>query len=286
MTVWQVVACTVILPGASLITGFWRPKQTHAVVSSANQAPPKENVMIRTSYQHGGLNLSYLDAGGAAPVLIAIHSHWMTGFTYAPLAAALAPHWRVVAPDQRGHGDSDHAPSYTRDDYLGDLGALYDHLGVDRAVLLGNSLGGVNAYQFAARRPERVRALVIEDIGAVVNDDQSFVLPWAGTFATREALIERVGPRMSPYLEEAVRQTPDGWRLAFEPSDMVASQAEVNGDHWADWLASTCPALLIHGEQSRVTTAAHLDEMAARRPHTVLCTLPGGLLHSPRESGP
>lgn len=232
--------------------------------------------MIRKHYVHDGLKLSYLDAGGDAPVLIALHSHWMTGSTYAPLAAALAPRWRVVAPDQRGHGDSDHAPTYTREDYLGDLEALYDHLGVDRAVLLGNSLGGVNAYQFAARHPERVRGLIIEDIGAVVHDDQSFVLAWEGTFPTREALAERVGPRLLPYLEEAIRQTPQGWRLAFEPRDMVASQSQLNGDHWADWLASTCPALVIHGEGSRVTNAAHLSEMARRRPHTTLRTLPAG----------
>lgn len=234
--------------------------------------------MQRHSFPRDGLTLSYLDAGGDAPVLIALPSHWMEAVTYAPLAAALAPVWRVVALDQRGHGYSDHAPregGYTRDAYLGDLAALYAHLGLDTAVLLGNSLGGVNAYQFAARHPGRVRALIIEDIGAVVADDTSFALPWGGTYPSWEALAERVGRRFLPYLEDAVRETPGGWRLAFDPRDTVASQAQLNGDHWADWLASTCPALLIRGRESRVTTPEMMEQMAARRPNTRLVTLDG-----------
>jgi pimeloyl-ACP methyl ester carboxylesterase len=56
----------------------------------------------------------------------------------------------------------------------------------------------------------------------------------------------------------------------------VKSQYQLNGDHWADWLGSTCPALLIRGRESRVTHQQHLEEMAARRPHTRLEVLPGG----------
>ena len=230
----------------------------------------------RLSFRHDGLTLSYLDNGGDGPVLVALHGHWMEAVTFAPLAARLAPAWRVVALDQRGHGDSDHAPSYTRDAYLGDLGALIAHLGIDLVALLGHSLGGVNAYQFAARHPDRVRGLVVEDIGAVVAADVDFVLGWAGTFPTREQLGERVGPRFQPYLEDSFRETSGGWRLAFDPQDMVTSQLELNGDHWVDWLAADCPALLIRGDDSRLTTAEHLGEMAARRPNTRLVTLHGG----------
>ena len=235
--------------------------------------------MERHFFEHDGLRLSYLDAGGDAPIVIALPAHWMEAVTYAPVAAALAPAWRVVALDQRGHGHSDH-PSveggYTRAAYLGDIEALFTHLGVGEAVLLGNSLGGVNAFQLAARRPARVRALVVEDIGAVIGDDVSFVLAWEGTFPSRAALADAVGARFLPYLQDAFRETSDGWRLAFDPRAMLASQAELNGDHWADWLASNCPALLLRGGQSRVTSAPMLEEMAARRPHTRLLTLNAG----------
>jgi esterase len=232
--------------------------------------------MQRHFFNHEGLRLSFLDDGGNGRPLIALHAHWMEGQTYAPLSRVLAPRWRLIALDQRGHGHSDHARSYTRADYGRDLEALCGHLGLATCVMLGNSLGGVNAYQFAARNPGAVSALIIEDIGAVIADDARFVLQWAGTFPTREALEQHVGPKFAPYLRNSFREMPDGWRLAFDPADIVASQAALNGDHWRDWLASSCPALLIRGAQSPVTQAAQLEAMAARRPQTQLRTLDGG----------
>ena len=144
--------------------------------------------MQRHNFQHDGLNLSYLDTGGVDETLVALHSHWMEGQTFDSLAAALAPGWRVIALDQRGHGYSGHAATYMREDYLGDIDALLAHLGISRTVLLGNSLGGVNAYQFAARHPDRVRALIVEDIGTVIGDDTSFALSWSGVFKTCQDL--------------------------------------------------------------------------------------------------
>lgn len=242
------------------------------------QTPKTEDTvsMNRYSFQHDGLKLSYLDKGGEGRILVALHGHWMEGLTFAPLAAALAPEWRVIALDQRGHGHSDHAPSYTRNDYIGDVASLFEHLNLINAVILGHSLGGVNAYQFAARYPDQVTALIVEDIGTEVSADTTFALAWSGTFATREALAERIGPRLLPSLLESFRQTPHGWRLAFDPQDMVASQGLLNGDHWADWLATNCPALLIRGRDSRLTTPPHIEQMVARRPHTRLKLLEGG----------
>jgi pimeloyl-ACP methyl ester carboxylesterase len=211
----------------------------------------------------------------------------MEGTTFAPLAAALVPDWRVLALDQRGHGYSDHAKSYTRDDYAGDLETLLAHLSLEEpAVLLGNSLGGVNAYQFAARHPSLVRALVIEDIGAVVGDDTSFALPWGRVYETHEALAQRVGARFVPYLEPSFQETPEGWRLAFDPRDIVASQNALNGDHSNDWLASDCPALLIRGKDSRVTTQVHMEQMASRRFNSRIEVLDGGhVVHMDNPSG-
>jgi esterase len=233
--------------------------------------------MKRSEFEHDGLRLSYLDPRGDGKVMIALHAHWMEGRTYVPLMEALTPEWRVIALDQRGHGYSDHASSYTRADYLGDIEAFFTHLRLRSAVvLLGNSLGGVNAYQFAARLPNRVRALIVEDIGVVMSYDISFALPWAGYFDTRDALSGRIGSRLLPYLQDSFRHTPAGWRLAFEPKDMVVSQGLLNGDHWQDWLATSCPAFLIRGLQSPLTTQLHFDEMVARRANTQLKILEGG----------
>jgi pimeloyl-ACP methyl ester carboxylesterase len=242
--------------------------------------------MNRSNFQHGGLTLSYLDAGGEGNPLIALHAHWMEGKTYAPFANAMTPEWRVIAPDQRGHGYSDHASNYTREDYLDDIAALYDHLGLEKAVLLGNSLGGINAYQFAARYPKRVQALIIEDIGAMVADDVSFTLAWKGTFKTREELENRIGARLLPYVLDSFRHDANGWHLAFNPDDMVKSQAQLNGDHWHDWLASICPALLLRGRDSKLSKPELFEQMASKRPNTELKTLAGGhALHMDNLSG-
>ncbi|MEO6147546.1 MAG: alpha/beta hydrolase, partial [Sulfuriferula sp.] len=201
-------------------------------------------------------------------------------------AAELAPSWRVIALDQRGHGHSDHAKSYMREDYLGDLAALFKHLGINNAVLLGNSLGGVNAYQFAARHPEHVKALIIEDIGTIIAEDASFALAWGGTFPSREALAGRIGQRLLPYLLDSFRNTSGSWQLAFDPHETLESQRQLNGDHWADWLATDCPTLLIRGRESRLTTQAHLEEMAAGRTNTHFVTLDGGhVVHLDNPNG-
>ena len=232
--------------------------------------------MNRDCISRNGLTLSYLDGGGPGRPLIALHAHWMEAATYRSLAAALAPGWRVVALDQRGHGFSDHAPTYKREDYLDDLEALLDHLELRDVVLLGNSLGGVNAYQYAARRPERVRGLVIEDIGVEIHDDVSMSLKWAGLFRTRAELETAIGKQLLPAIADSLRETAAGWRTAFDPKDMVASQDQLNGDHWSDWLASTCPALVIRGRRSPLTTAEHLRAMADRRSNARFLELDGG----------
>lgn len=233
-----------------------------------------EREIQRRAFEAEGLTLSYLDAGQGRP-LVALHAHWMEAATFTPLAAALAPDWRVIALDQRGHGFSEHSETYSRDDYLGDIEALFGHLGLTSAVLLGNSLGGANAYQFAARNPDRVAALIIEDIGVEIHADTSFALPWAGVFPTRAALEDKIGARLVPALSPSIRETAVGWQLAFDPHDTDASQSELNGDHWADWVASSCPALIVRGRESRVTNLAQLEKMAARRPNTTLVELDG-----------
>lgn len=164
---------------------------------------------------------------------------------------------------------------------MGDLDALFDHLRVPKAVLIGNSLGGVNAYQYAARYPERVQALIIEDIGVEVPGDMPPVLGWTGTFHSREELEHQVGQRFVPYLRDSFRETAAGWALAFEPREMMLSQACLEGSYWKEWVSTSCPALVIRGSESRVTASAHIAEMVSRRPNTRMLTLSGGhVVHS------
>lgn len=233
--------------------------------------------MQRRYFRNADVTLSWLDAGGSAPLLVALHAHWMESATFRRLAKDLVPGRRVVALDQRGHGHSSHASTYTRQDYLSDLEGFFAELKVSEpVVLLGNSLGGINALQFAARHPDLVRALILEDIAVEVNTDIGFVRAWSGSFPTRDELAARVGPRMLPYLEDSFRLSPDGWRLAFDPEDMVRSQESLKGQYWQEWLSTTFPILIIRGSDSLVTTRDQLEDMTRRRANTIFVELKGG----------
>lgn len=240
--------------------------------------PVQHHPMTRHSVMHDGLALSYLDAGGPGELLVALHATWMEAGTFEELAQALAPDWRVVALDQRGHGHSGHAARYTWDGWVGDLQALLAELGAgdQRVVLLGNSLGGTVAFKFAALHPGRVRALVIEESPAEEDSNLDFIRPWEGTFPTREALLAEVGERFAWSVEPSVRHTAAGWTLAFSPKALADAQAGLNGDFWDEWTATDCPALVVRGTESRAVDGAVLEKMAATRPHTELVSFEAG----------
>ncbi|WP_228973077.1 alpha/beta fold hydrolase [Streptomyces sp. DH12] len=218
---------------------------------------------MRGFFVVGGRTLSYLDFGGPGTPLLALHGHYNEASAFAPLAEALAPRWRVVALDQRGHGESDRARRYGRDDYVADVAAFHRHLDIGPVAVLGHSLGGVNAYQYAARQPDRVRALIVEDIGAVVDSDWSFTSRLPRRAPSRRELVAALGAT-APYVECSFRRSEDGWGFSFDIEHTVASQKALNGDHWPDWTAVTCPTLLIRGTRSDELTAAHADEMTTR----------------------
>lgn len=233
--------------------------------------------MQRHSFTHNNLNFSYLDSGGDGEILIALHAHFMQGKTFSQLADELSPQWRVVALDQRGHGYTDHARSYTRKDYLDDISAFLKHLNIkEPVVIMGNSLGGVNAYQFAAQNPELIRAMIIEDIGVELSIDLSFSLAWKGIFKTKDEFSQCIGPRFISYLQDSLYKTDKGWTLMFNPEEMIISNSFTNGNHWNDWLKTDCPCLLIRGQNSRVLVQEHAEQMVSRRPNTNLQVLDGG----------
>ncbi|WP_327132641.1 alpha/beta hydrolase [Streptomyces sp. NBC_01343] len=222
-----------------------------------------------------GRALSYLDFGGPGRPLLALHGGMSEGLAFAGLADALGDAWRVIAPDQRGHGDSDRAPDHHRAGYLSDTVALLDHLGLDAPVaLLGYSLGGFNAYHLAAAHPGRIAALVNVDATVTIEPDTAgalfgFLHDMRYTAPTREELLAAAGPVGSQFVAQALRPLPDGgWRLPFHPQDMIDSAEACRGDHWDTWLGSHCPALLVHGTRSQTLRQETADAMVSRRPGT------------------
>ncbi|MGR4882624.1 alpha/beta fold hydrolase [Streptomyces sp. LARHCF249] len=222
-----------------------------------------------------GRRLAYTDFGGPGAPLLALHGHFQDGSSFGDLAREVGPRWRVIALDQRGHGESDRAEAYTREGYVADAAAVLEHLGLGPAVVVGHSLGGVNAYQLAARRPDLVRAVVVEDVGAVVDDDLSYAREWPRRAATAAGFLAGVGSA-APYLAGALREYADGWGTACVVEDVVESQRRLNGDHWGDWLAVRRPTLLVRGDRSGVLSGEHAREMTVRRAGVRLVELPAG----------
>lgn len=225
----------------------------------------------RSTFTHDGLTFSYLDSGGNKPPFVMLHAHWMGASDFEPIFDAFTPAYRVIALDQRGHGFTDHTHEHGPNEYVGDVVALLRLLRIEQPiVLLGHSFGGATAYLFAAAHPVRVRALIIEEMNVVRDDDDRFVLEWAGVYKTREALEAKIGARLAPYLQKSIKEIDGGYSLRWEPKELLASEHSLNGDHWKKWLASTCPALIIAGATSPVVPRASLEEMARRRPNTQL----------------
>lgn len=130
-------------------------------------------MMNRVSVKDGwvgsdGLRLHYVSWGrDDAPAVVMLHGLRSYARTWEPVADALADRYRVVALDQRGRGLSDWDPrrDYYAAAYVRDLDALVRALDLRRFVLAGHSMGGANAFVYAASNPDRLAGLVIEDMG-------------------------------------------------------------------------------------------------------------------------
>jgi 3-oxoadipate enol-lactonase len=95
-----------------------------------------------------------------------LHAFPLNRTMWAPQVSALGGEWRCIAPDYRGFGDSSQTPPFTMDRYADDVAELLDALNVERAVVVGLSMGGYVAFALWRRHRDRVRALVLADTRA------------------------------------------------------------------------------------------------------------------------
>jgi len=118
------------------------------------------------SFTFGGSQLVYEEHGSGDRVLVYVHGLLMDSGMNRPLAASLADRGhRVILLDVLGHGRSDkplHASAYRMDAFGREVVALLDHLGIDRAVVGGISLGANVSLQVAVNAPDRVQAMLLE----------------------------------------------------------------------------------------------------------------------------
>ena len=121
-----------------------------------------------------GIRFHYVDWGNAhLPQLVLLRGGSLTAHTWDMAALLLRDRYHIIAPDQRGHGDSgatgvEQVDADNDELMLEDTKAFIDNLVYAQLVLCGMSMGALNAIRYAARHPERLRAQVIVDVGPAV----------------------------------------------------------------------------------------------------------------------
>ncbi|MBC8082500.1 MAG: alpha/beta hydrolase [Hymenobacter sp.] len=131
-----------------------------------------------------GVRLHYVE-GGSGPPLICLPGWPQTWYSYHPIAGELAKHHRVIIVDIRGMGTSEKpASGYEKKNMARDIYELMQHLGLDKASLLGHDIGGMVATSFASNYPQATEKLIVAD-GAHPSEGmmQMPMLPAAGSFA-------------------------------------------------------------------------------------------------------
>jgi pimeloyl-ACP methyl ester carboxylesterase len=112
-------------------------------------------------FDHQGVSISYSDAGSGNAVLF-VHGHPFNRSMWTPQVQSLRWKYRTIAPDLRGYGKSSRGPDpvVTLETMAGDLARLLDHLSITRVCVVGLSMGGQIAMEFARAFPDRTAAAV------------------------------------------------------------------------------------------------------------------------------
>ena len=205
-----------------------------------------------------------------APVVLLAGSLGSTLEMWDPQVPALTEHFRVVRYDHRGHGKSPVVPGpFDLADLGGDALELLDRLGIERAHLVGLSLGGMVSMWMAAHAPERVDRVGLlctsAQLGPASNwTDRAALVRAGGTAAVAEAVLDRWftapfaarEPALIGRMRAMVADTPaEGYAAACE----VIGRMDLTGD-----LASiTAPVLAIAGADDPATPPVHLEAIVA-----------------------
>ncbi len=232
-----------------------------------------------------GVNLA-VDVRGEGPAILFIHGYPLDRGIWAHPMAALDG-YRRIAPDLRGMGESD-APDlgYSMETYAGDLAALLDTLGVEEAVLCGLSMGGYVAFEFLRRWRRRVRGLVLMDTRAEADSPEARRKRDATAAEARESgagvVADNMLPLMlapstitgSPELAERVRAMMAAAPVSGIVGALGAMRDRPDSTELLPTLAGL-PALVVVGEEDRITPPAGARAMAEAIPGARLVTIAG-----------
>jgi pimeloyl-ACP methyl ester carboxylesterase len=118
--------------------------------------------MAQTVRLANGVRINYIESGdpGGEPVLL-LHGVTDSSWSFSTVLPHLPPDLHAFAIDQRGHGDSDRPDGYAMADFANDAAGFLDAVGVERATVVGHSMGGLVALRFALDHPDRLARLVL-----------------------------------------------------------------------------------------------------------------------------
>ena len=236
-----------------------------------------------------GRNLAWLDWGAhcsGAPV-VCLHGAMSQSHVWDRLSAGLSDSRRVIAPDLRGHGDSEAAspPAYALGHYRDDVVSLMDHMETDRFSVVGHSMGAVIGLVLAGAYPDRIERLVVVDHEAkqssahrqhlhTIGSRGHKVLPdYEAMDKVARAFAPGVGDELLDWLMPYLfRRVPGGYMLKWDPTTLTMD------DEWnaEPWLARIrCPVLIIRGADSEVMRADVAESMAKRIDDCQIATITG-----------
>lgn len=244
---------------------------------------------MRKTARVNGIQLVWDEFGARenGPVLLLVHAFPLNRSMWAPQCEALADCAHIIAPDLRGHGESEAPPGpYSMETFADDLAALLDRWEAPRAVYCGLSLGGYIGFAFVRRHRERLAGLILADTRPGPDGDQRRAgreeLASAVEAAGSSALaVERLRPPL--VAAETRRARPDfvdqlGAMIAGTPATGLAGAARgiaARPDSTPTLAEIAVPTLLIVGSEDEVTPPAESEAMHAAIAGSTLEVLPG-----------
>ncbi|MFB8001739.1 alpha/beta fold hydrolase [Nocardia sp. NPDC056000] len=229
---------------------------------------------------HGPLH----DEGGSGTPILLLHGLMGSARTWQRQVDWLRGFGHVYTFDAAGHGRP--APAeLTTEAFVADLAAATAAI-TEPMVVIGHSMGGLHGWMFTAAHPDRVRALVVEDMapdfqGRTAEHWAAVIGAWPQPFPNDDAVLEFFGPVAGRYFLDSFTRGPDGYRLHGEVATFRdISEEWGTRDFWTQWKSITVPTLLIEGEYT-ITPPGQMAEMAAVHPdarHVVIAAA-GHLVH-------
>lgn len=226
------------------------------------------------------IDIFYRDTKTEGPAILCLHGRWGRGETWADFIQQYGEDYRVIAPDQRGHGLSGKPVSrYTAEEMAADMVELVHFLQLDSAIVVGHSMGGRIAGYLAALYPHLAKALAILDKSAsgpaqpsLLPPDQlplvdpvtkDWPLPFASLAEAGDFIRQAMESDLSyQYFMNSLIETVEGYQMMFSSQAMVANIAYE--ESWFHLLPKIeCPVLLIRAQGGEAVPDQDFRKMQA-----------------------